>query len=113
MLLLAVTCVRTSRLDLHERMVSFEKRNPVHYCGKDLADMLDLLCLGGAGKRSSPDLIAEESATTLSRDFLLPSLRSAYEIQRRLSSRGQRRKRGIVEECCERPCSISVMREFC
>ncbi|XP_043228102.1 bombyxin A-7-like [Amphibalanus amphitrite] len=109
--LLLAACLHTS-LSLHRFAASLEKKATLHYCGENLADMLEQLCQGSSGKRSPLDT-PEESDMAVSRGFLLPSLRSSFEFLRRLSSRGQRRKRGIVDECCTRPCSVSTLREFC
>ncbi|XP_013419782.1 insulin-like [Lingula anatina] len=91
-------------------------------CGKSLADTLDLVCFGrgfnynpSAGKRLAPMFLSKRAALP----FLISKRHDtdlASSTATNLSNPDglqPRRKRGIVEECCKKSCSWSVLESYC
>ncbi|CAK1577845.1 unnamed protein product [Parnassius mnemosyne] len=102
--------------------ISFQDVNPQVYCGRSLARALALLCFdeGGYDKRSE----AYEPKGTMYGQFFLPYLKdqeaqlglpwmsSNKARSMSLPSRGKRYP-GVVNECCDKPCSINELLTYC
>ncbi|XP_037294792.1 bombyxin-related peptide B-like [Manduca sexta] len=72
------------------------------YCGRQLARSMAILCekfqVEGVGKRSEE---AMDGALYGPRGWRWADLEAA------------RGKRGIIEDCCEQPCTINVLLSYC
>ncbi|CAG4987847.1 unnamed protein product [Parnassius apollo] len=103
--------------------ISYQDLNPQVYCGRTLARALALLCFdeGGYDKRSE---IREQKGTMFG-PLLLPYHLKDQEPQLELPwvstnkarsmslpSRGKRYP-GVVNECCDKPCSINELLTYC
>lgn len=69
------------------------------YCGRRLATVLAYICDGSLLKRSGYDVLDEARSEWL---------RSQYQ-----GSSFGRRKRQVVAECCEKPCTIDELLSYC
>ncbi|KAL8591792.1 hypothetical protein ACOMHN_047052 [Nucella lapillus] len=80
-------------------------------CGKTLADTLDLVCSGRGfyfQKRSADDAVTKDADGLGSKD--------AVSRPRRTAGRGGSSPgavRSVVDECCRRPCTYSVLESYC
>ncbi|CAH2096493.1 unnamed protein product [Euphydryas editha] len=72
------------------------------YCGRRLSNVLALLCDNNLIKRSQSQYTSEQGA-----DFSEP-----WIAEHRAHSMG-RRKRQVVAECCEKPCTIDELMSYC
>lgn len=84
-------------------VVATESRERV-YCGRMLADTLAYLCDYGeeTSKRSG---VNEVDYKYYSQAWLAPHMAHAFS--------GSRGKRGVVTECCDKPCSFDVLLSYC
>ncbi|XP_054717533.1 LIRP-like [Uloborus diversus] len=109
--LILSTLTETNSLQEFLRM----RRAPKRYCGRQLVDILNLLCegqyydpFGSMFKRTAQD---QELA-----DNFYPPIPLNYIPYNGISNatfgRG-RYKRGIVEECCRKACSPNVLVTYC
>ncbi|XP_052746809.1 bombyxin A-3 homolog [Bicyclus anynana] len=71
------------------------------YCGRRLAMALDLVCDGHLIKRSE---VKREPAVELQWPWI--------DEQHALGG-GFRRKRLVVEECCDKPCTVDELMTYC
>ncbi|KAK7141494.1 hypothetical protein R3I93_015593 [Phoxinus phoxinus] len=77
-----------------------------HLCGSNLVDALYLVCgpkgffYSNRGRRDLDNLLV-----------LLSNL-ADYEVTP-LKEKVMKRKRGIVEQCCHRPCTIYHLEDYC
>ena len=71
------------------------------------------ICQHLYGIYSSSEPLADEPRWEFSSELSLPSLFAPPLYQERHLSSGLRRKRGIVDECCLRPCTLSTLRQYC
>ncbi|KAM7398413.1 hypothetical protein PAMA_006362 [Pampus argenteus] len=77
---------------------------PQHLCGSHLVDALYLVC-GDRGFFYTPkrDSLPSETGNGKQRD----------DEMAELMLNDQRMKRGIVEQCCHRPCTIFDLQNYC
>ncbi|XP_039753156.1 bombyxin A-3 homolog [Pararge aegeria] len=72
------------------------------YCGRRLATTLDLLCDGHLIKRSEPHHARPRF------EARWPWIQASQA-----HSMGNRRKRQVVSECCEKPCTVDELMTYC
>ncbi|XP_036404783.1 insulin-like [Megalops cyprinoides] len=83
-----------------------------HLCGSHLVDALYLVC-GEKGFFFNPNKSKRDSETLP--DFLAPKLgqeneADVYSFQDQME---MKMKRGIVEQCCHKPCNIFDLQNYC
>ncbi|KAL1459215.1 hypothetical protein WDU94_011222 [Cyamophila willieti] len=88
-----------------------DSNRPVKVCGKQLANMLSVVCNGKyfhSGKRRS-----------VSPDTISPSEDDEYSILHKRQILGDTEdqprvnKKGIYDECCREQCKLSTLQEYC
>ncbi|XP_042349672.1 preproinsulin b [Plectropomus leopardus] len=83
-----------------------------HLCGSHLVDTLYFVC-GERGFFSSPNRAQKRDLEHLL-GFLSKRARQEQWMWRALSGREEPKvKRGIVEQCCHKPCSIYHLEGYC
>ncbi|GFU21772.1 ilGF domain-containing protein [Nephila pilipes] len=86
-----------------------EKRSTVRACGRALSELLSAVCHGNyngprTGKRSFPYPI--EINGGMFDDSFLKTEEDFFHHQTRV-------QRGVADECCYRPCSLSTLQSYC
>ncbi|KAM4586227.1 insulin-like [Fundulus heteroclitus] len=83
-----------------------------HLCGSHLVDTLYFLC-GERGFYYRPNRAHKRDLENLL-GFLSKRASEEERLWRVLSGRNQPKvKRGIVEQCCHKPCSIHHLEDYC
>ncbi|XP_054453914.1 insulin-like isoform X1 [Anoplopoma fimbria] len=83
-----------------------------HLCGSHLVDTLYFIC-GERGFFYSPNRPRKRDLEHLL-GFLSQRARQEQQLWKALSGRGEPKvKRGIVEQCCHKPCSIYHLEGYC
>ncbi|XP_035017551.1 insulin [Hippoglossus stenolepis] len=83
-----------------------------HLCGSHLVDALYFVC-GERGFFFSPNRLYKRDLEHLL-GFLSKRARQEHQPRRTLSGRIEPKvKRGIVEQCCHKPCSIHHLEGYC
>ncbi|XP_061691070.1 insulin-like [Syngnathoides biaculeatus] len=83
-----------------------------HLCGSHLVDALYFVC-GERGFFHSPKRLHKRDLENLLR-FLSKRARQEQQLWRRFSGGDDSKvKRGIVEQCCHKPCSIYHLEGYC
>lgn len=79
--------------------------DPHVYCGRRLAQMLDLLC--------GDDYLVKKSApsyNSVNYDGFPWQWLGHHKARAMASARG---KRGVADECCEKPCTVDELLTYC
>ncbi|XP_077589049.1 insulin-like [Stigmatopora nigra] len=83
-----------------------------HLCGSHLVDALYFVC-GERGFFHSPKRIHKRDLENLLR-FLSTRVRKERQMWRHFSGgKDSKVKRGIVEQCCHKPCGIYHLEAYC
>lgn len=99
-----------------------EKRNSNRYCGPILSDMLAIVCDGIYNEKkyqkSYESDLDEEYGFGQQQPYLdiarLPfPYRTRPNAAALLSGSFRRYTRGVTDECCKKPCTISELRTYC
>nr|SOX29888.1 Insulin-like Peptide 2 (ILP2) [Blattella germanica] len=99
-----------------------DKRNTNKYCGRNLANMLQLVCNGNyypMFKKSSQDMDDMNDSgfwiqpSTMEEQQLQYPFRSRSSASALVSGSFRRRTRGVYDECCRKSCSIQEMASYC
>ncbi|CAG9791746.1 unnamed protein product [Diatraea saccharalis] len=98
--------------------MQMQETNPQIYCGRTLASALAYLC-------SKDNGVSKRSDAAIMYDVILPYYNSQQDFQLEwpwmspqkaksfvYSSRGKRIP-GVVDECCEKACSIAELLSYC
>nr|QHB80549.1 insulin like peptide [Carabus violaceus] len=103
-----------------------EKKNTRVYCGSTLSDMLSMVCQGRYNtkfhKKSSYAIesdsdedygYVQQQQPYLEDTMLQFPYRTRANAASLISGTFRRYTRGIIDECCRKPCSIKEMRSYC
>ncbi|XP_074100144.1 insulin-like peptide 2 isoform X1 [Cotesia typhae] len=86
-----------------------------HYCGKRLSNALQIFCNGvynSMFKKSGFEMEMDDYPYAY--DYPLRSRASANAMMGRFGgARFRRQSRGVHDECCVKPCSISELMSYC
>ncbi|MED6247208.1 hypothetical protein ATANTOWER_007425 [Ataeniobius toweri] len=83
-----------------------------HLCGSHLVDALYFIC-GERGFYYSQNRVHKRDLQNLL-GFLSKRAKEKERLWRVLSGRDEPKvKRGIVEQCCHKPCSIHHLKDYC
>ncbi|KAJ3657681.1 hypothetical protein Zmor_009468 [Zophobas morio] len=103
------------------RMVHLMNKREVYYCGSKLASALALVCNGkynSPSKKSFDDLLAYDeyneffpSETDEDTQFDFPFLQKGAANS--LLPMRFRKSKGIVDECCRKPCTLKHLELYC
>ncbi|CAH2063831.1 unnamed protein product, partial [Iphiclides podalirius] len=98
--------------------VPLQDVNPQVYCGRSLARALALICFDESGyeKRSELGTMYGTMLSPYFRDqdaqLGMPWVPASRAKSMALPSRGKRYP-GVVNECCDKPCSINELLSYC
>ncbi|XP_072942030.1 bombyxin C-1-like [Epargyreus clarus] len=94
--------------------ISLQDIEPQVYCGRALSTALSLLCFGEPEKRASSNSVYNSVMSQYYKDQdnqldwpWIPPHRA------RIMSHPSRGKRYIVNECCDKPCSVTELMAYC
>lgn len=90
---------------------------PQKYCGKKLSNALQIICDGvynSMFKKSGHEMEMADYPVAYELAPFMTRMRAHAMLDGRLASRRYRRQsRGIHEECCINPCTISELSTYC
>ncbi|XP_069696371.1 LIRP-like isoform X2 [Periplaneta americana] len=98
-----------------------DKRNTNKYCGRNLANMLQLVCNGNyypMFKKSSQDVddMNDSGFWIQSQPVQEPQLQFPFRSRTSASlipDSFRRRTRGVYDECCRKSCTVQEMASYC
>ncbi|KAF2903851.1 hypothetical protein ILUMI_02324 [Ignelater luminosus] len=121
LLFLAILCLATAAAT-DEMLQILKTRSATIYCGRNLSDVLSIVCKGRYNtpsqknhdqrKRDTSDV--EASNLRISNTFQFPFI-SKESTENFLAKFRRRRRypRGVYNECCQKPCSYEVLKSYC
>ncbi|XP_055921756.1 bombyxin A-3 homolog [Eupeodes corollae] len=88
------------------------------FCGRNLSDTLDLLCINGFGTKKTkksidPMVYSPEGSEVYETTFEFDEFPFLTMFQANSLAKIRRTREGIANECCKKPCSVEKLKLYC